>query len=175
MLVVLNDIIYLLIQSSFISIFVSISLITIMASLFFKRFLWGILAVVPLSSAVILTFGFMGIFGIHLSHVTAILSSIIIGVGVDFAIHYISQFKNIINRQDVNTNISQLVVNEVGYPIVLDAGSNMAFGALLFSTFLPVTHIGGLMVFAMISTAAGTLTLLAASTELLKNKLKKIG
>jgi uncharacterized protein len=175
MLVVLNDIIHLLIQSSFISIFVSISLITIMACLFFKRFLWGILAVVPLSSAVILTFGFMGIFGIHLSHVTAILSSIIIGVGVDFAIHYISQFKNIVNRQDVNNNISQLVVNEVGYPIVLDAGSNMAFGALLFSTFLPVTHIGGLMVFAMISTAAGTLTLLAASTELLKNKLKKIG
>ena len=38
----------------------------------------------------------MGIFGIDVTHMTAILSSIIIGVGVDFSIHYTSEYKKLI-------------------------------------------------------------------------------
>ena len=49
----------------------------------------------------------------------------------------------------------------------------MGFGALIFSVFLPVQYIGGLMVFAMISTSLGTLTLLASSTQLLSNYVSK--
>ena len=49
----------------------------------------------------------------------------------------------------------------------------MGFGALLFSAFIPVQYIGGLMIFAMISTSLGTFTLLATTTELLKNRLMK--
>lgn len=172
MLVILNDVVHLLVRSSFISIFVSIFLIAVMAAVAFKRFQWGIMAVIPLSGAVIMNFGLMGVFGIHLSHITAILSSIIIGVGVDFALHYISQFKNLASRGVDDSEISGQVINEVGYPIVLDAVSNMSFGALLFSVFLPVMHIGGLMVFAMISTSIGTLTLLAAIVEIFKAKLR---
>ena len=67
--------------------------------------------------------------------------------------------------------LSREVIDDVGYPIILDAGSNMGFGALLFSAFLPIQYIGGLMVFAMISTSLGTLTVLSASTELLKRRL----
>tara|TARA_B100000945_G_C19944676_1_gene395682 strand:- start:58 stop:411 length:354 start_codon:yes stop_codon:yes gene_type:complete len=114
----------------------------------------------------------MGHFNITLNHITAILSSIIIGVGVDFAIHYISQFQKL-SKTKKEKNITMDVVKDVGYPILLDAGSNMGFGALIFSVFLPVQYIGGLMVFAMISTSLGTLTLLASSTQLLSNYVSK--
>ena len=154
------------------SIIFSLIIIGIIASIFFKRILWGILAVVPLTSAVIINFGFMGYFGIELSHITALLSSVIIGVGVDFAIHYISQYRRL--SRTVGTNkLSRTVVDDVGYPIILDAGSNMGFGALLFSAFVPIQYIGGLMVFAMVSTSIGTLTVLAALAELLKKRLVK--
>ena len=53
---------------------------------------------------------------------------------------------------------------------MLDALSNMAFGALLFSEFIPLIHMGGLMVFAMISTSFGTLTILACMLELITHK-----
>lgn len=171
MLVVFRDMTDLIIQSSFISIFASILLIAIIAGLFFKRVLWGMLAITPLASAVILNFGLMGWVGIDFSHVTAILSSIIIGVGVDFAIHYISQFKRISARSKDNSKITNEVIDDVGYPIILDAGSNMAFGALLFSSFLPIQNIGGLMVLAMLATSIGTLTLMASLVEILKKKL----
>ena len=170
MIVVIRDMVLMVIRSSFLSILISLVLICSITALFFKKIIWGILAVIPLTGAVILNFGLMGHFGITLNHITAILSSIIIGVGVDFAIHFISQFQRFSDSID-RGDLSKEVIKDVGYPIILDAGSNMGFGALLFSAFIPVQYIGGLMVFAMISTSLGTLTLLSSSTELLKDHL----
>ena len=170
MIVVIRDMVIMIIQSSSLSILFSLILIGIIASIFFKRILWGFLAVVPLTAAVILNFGLMGHFNVTLNHITAILSSIIIGVGVDFAIHFISQFRRL-SQTVYEDQISREVIKDVGYPIILDAGSNMGFGALLFSAFVPVQYIGGLMVFAMISTSMGTLTLLSSTAELLKHRL----
>ena len=170
MIVVIRDMVILIIQSSSLSILFSLILIGIIASIFFKRILWGFLAVVPLTAAVILNFGLMGHFNVTLNHITAILSSIIIGVGVDFAIHFISQFRRL-SQTAHEDQLSLEVIKDVGYPIILDAGSNMGFGALLFSAFVPVQYIGGLMVFAMISTSMGTLTLLSSTAELLKHRL----
>jgi len=173
MLVVFRDLVDKIVQSSFISIFASIILICLIASIFFKGLIWGLIAVAPLISSVLLTFGLMGWAGIDFSHITAILSSVIIGVGVDFAIHYISQFKRISVRKEDNSKLTNEVIDDVGYPIILDSASNMAFGALLASTFIPIQQIGGLMVFAMLSTSLGTLTLMASIAELLKKKLIK--
>ncbi|MEA3286395.1 MAG: MMPL family transporter [Candidatus Marinimicrobia bacterium] len=174
MLVVFRDLVSLILQSSFISIFASIFVIALIAAYFFKHWLWGILAVIPLSSAVILNFGLMGLFGVDLNHVTALLSAIIIGVGVDFAIHYISQFRRHLRHHGLTDDISHETMQDVGFPVILDAASNMAFGALLFSEFVPMIHMGGLMIFAMVSTSMGTLTLLAVILELMKHKLARI-
>jgi hypothetical protein len=174
MIVVFRDLVILVVKSSLFSIIFSLLVIGVIAGYFFKRGLWGLLAVIPLTSAVIINFGFMGYFGVELSHITAILSSIIIGVGVDFAIHYIAQFRRLSRTID-ESKLSREVVDDVGYPILLDAGSNMGFGALLFSAFLPIQYIGGLMVFAMVSTSLGTLTVLSALAEILKNKLIEKG
>ena len=76
------------------------------------------------------------------------------------------------NAVEFDNKMPKNVINEVGYPIILDSVSNMSFGALLFSSFIPVQYVGGLMVFAMFSTSFGTLTLLASIVYLLKkNKL----
>lgn len=174
MLIVFRDLVSLIIRSSFISIFASILIIALIAGYFFKHWLWGLLAVIPLTSAVILNFGLMGIFGIDLNHVTALLSAIIIGVGVDFAVHYISQFRVHLLRDGVDGNLSQETMRDVGFPVILDAASNMAFGALLFSEFIPMIHMGGLMVFAMVSTSMATLTILAVLLELSKKYLARI-
>ena len=170
-LVIFRDLIYAVIKSSAISIIVSIIIIALIVGSFFKSWKYGLLSVIPLTAAVILNFGFMGLFGVGLSHITVLLSSIIIGVGVDFAVHYIAQFRQIARNGTPVSELSHDVMEEVGYPIVLDAASNMGFAALLFSVFLPIQYIGGLMVFAMVSTSVGTLTILAASLELLKNRI----
>ncbi|HDY75080.1 MAG TPA: hypothetical protein ENH49_01000 [Candidatus Marinimicrobia bacterium] len=171
MLVIMRQLVDLVIRSAFTSIVVSILMIFLISWIFFKKGLFALLAITPLISAVILNFGLMGLFGIELSHVTAILSAIIIGVGVDFALHYIAQYRNISKSGVSPENLTREVVEDVGYPIILDAVSNLGFGALLFSVFVPVQYIGGLLIFAMISTSVGTLTILAVLAELMKDKL----
>ena len=51
----------------------------------------------------------------------------------------------------------------------------MGFGALIFSSLIPLVHMGGLIVLAMISTSFGTLTILAAVMEIQKHNLLKTG
>ena len=170
--VFIKDFVNIIVQSSMISILFSLVLILFITGLFFNSFKWGFLSIIPLASAIILNFGLMGIFGIDLNHMTALLSSVIIGVGVDFSIHYISNYrKNIIKNVDYQT-MSLKTSQDVGYPILLDVFSNMGFIALLFSILIPLNHMGGLMVFAMISTSFGTLTILASLIKILK--IKKI-
>ena len=101
---------------------------------------------------------------------TALLSSVIIGVGVDFSIHYISDYKQKLANTSNLQNINKSTFQDVGYPILLDLGSNLGFSALLFSSIIPITYIGGLMVFAMLFTSFGTLAILSSLIEILKNK-----
>ena len=168
--VFINDFVDIIVKSSLTSIMLSILLILIITGLFFRSIKWGLLSIVPLTSAVILNFGLMGIFGIDLNHMTALLSSVIIGVGVDFSIHYISDYRrNLVNKVDFN-KINFKTSQDVGYPILLDVASNMGFVALFFSILIPLNHMGGLMVFAMISTSFGTLTILASLIQILQIK-----
>ena len=175
LMIILKDFISMIIESSIISIAVSIIAIFIVSFLFFKRLIWAALSVMPLSSAVILNFGLMGIFGVKLSHLTALLTSIIIGVGVDFAVHYLASYRRHCNNQSDTSKISMLTIKDVGYPIMLDVVSNMGFAALLFSDIVPLNYMGGLMIFAMISTSFGTFLLMGTTIEIIsKNKGKII-
>ena len=166
--VFINEFVNIILQSSILSILLSILLILMITWIFFRSFKWGILSIVPLASAVILNFGLMGLAGIHLNHMTALLSAVIIGVGVDFSIHYISDYRrNLIDKISID-KINIKTSNDVGYPILLDVGSNMGFIALFASVLIPLNHMGGLMAFAMISTSFGTLTILASLIQILK-------
>ena len=93
----------------------------------------------------------------------------IIGVGVDFSIHYISEYRELKYNKANNKTIK--TIEKVGHPIILDACSNMGFAALLFSTIIPLSAVGGLMIFAMISCSIGALTILASSIEIFKHKI----
>ena len=171
LLVFLKDFVSMVVNSSVISILTSVFAIFIIILAFFKRLIWALLSVIPLLSSIILNFGLMGLLGIELSHLTALLTSVIIGVGADFSIHYISNYihnsKGNMSKADINYCTSQ----EVGYPILLDVASNMGFAALLFSAIIPINYIGGLMVFAMISTSFGALIILSSTIEILKKRI----
>lgn len=171
LMIMLKEFVSMIISSSIISIVVSIIAIFIISFIFFRRLAWALLSVFPLTSAVILNFGLMGIFGVRLSHLTALLTSIIIGVGVDFAVHYISSYRRHLREENDVSKLSYLTMNDVGYPIMLDVVSNMGFAALLFSDLVPLNYMGGLMIFAMLSTSFGTFLLMGTTIEILKHKI----
>jgi predicted RND superfamily exporter protein len=166
--VFLKDLARLIITSQVRSIIISIVLVFLIAWITYKSFHIGMLATTPLLGAVIINFGLMGLFGIDLSIPTAVISSIIIGVGIDYSFHFISRYKFELARCG-NTHPVALAIQTVGKPILFNAFS-VAFGflVLLISGFLPIRFIGFLVALAMFTCAVGTLTLLAAAISFKK-------
>ncbi len=170
--VFLRDFTTILISSSLISLGLALIFVIIISWIFFKSFIWGVLAVIPLGASIILNFGLMGWTGIELSHVTALLTSIIIGVGVDFAVHFIAQIKHFQSKGLPLEEVTQAAIDDVGYPILLNvAAVSVGFAALLASSFTPMNYMGGLIIISMTSAAVGTLTILATIVHIIRERL----
>ena len=102
---------------------------------------------------------------------TALLTSIIIGVGVDFAVHFIAQYRHFQGHMDID-QVTQAAIDDVGYPILLNvAAVTVGFSALLWSSFVPMNYMGSLVIISMISAAVGTLTILATIMHVLRRSL----
>jgi predicted RND superfamily exporter protein len=166
--VFLKDLARLVITSQVRSIIISILLVFLIAWITYRTFRIGILATIPLLGAVIINFGLMGLFGIDLSIPTAVISSIIIGAGIDYSFHFISRYKFELEKSETTHPVSRSI-QTVGKPILYNALSvACGFLVLLTSGFLPIRFIGFLVALAMVVCAFGALTLLAATMSFIK-------
>jgi predicted RND superfamily exporter protein len=71
----------------------SLVIVVILLSIMFKRIGAGLIGSVPIIITSIISFGVMGILNIPLSTTTALMSSIAIGIGIDYAVHFIDRYK----------------------------------------------------------------------------------
>jgi uncharacterized protein len=129
------------------SLALSMVVVAVQDALVFWSIEAGLWSMVPLLVAVPMLFGLMGFSGIELNVVTAMLSSIMIGVGVDYTIHFLWRFREIrrtgVSREDAIRETLQTV----GRGVVMNAMSVMAgFSVLFLSNFLPVRFFGFLVV-----------------------------
>ena len=65
----------------------------IIVSLMMKSLIFGLISLLPLLFTVLVNFGVMGIAHLPLDAITSIIASIAIGIGVDYAVHYISRYR----------------------------------------------------------------------------------
>lgn len=129
------------------SLILSIAIVAALNALCFWSFSAGLWSMVPLLVAVPVLFGLMGFAGIELNVVTAMLSSIMIGVGVDYTTHFMFRYRE--------ERWSGFSVEEANYRTLVSAGRGVVFNALavmvgfavlLVSSFLPVRFFGFLVV-----------------------------
>ncbi len=69
----------------------SFVIVLIMMALMFRSFSWGLLSMIPLTVTVGLIYGVIGLIGKDYDMPTAVLSSLSIGLAVDYAIHFLSR------------------------------------------------------------------------------------
>ena len=156
----LSDIV---VRGQMISLAAAILIITLMMMLLFRSAVAGILAAVPILMAVILLFGLMGYFGVRLDIATAMLSSIMIGVGVDYTIHFLWRYRR--ERQEGLEYRAAVLktLTTTGRGITFNALSVMVgFGALIVSLFPPIKFFGFLVVMSIFSCLIGALVLVPA-------------
>ncbi len=165
------ELIDIVVHGQMLSLLMAIIVIAVMVMLMFRSPTAGFLAAVPLLVAIILLFGLMGYLGIRLDIVTAILSSIMIGVGVDYTIHFLWRYQQ--ERRN-GLGYEQAVVHTIsttGRGISFNALSVMiGFGALILSIFPPLKFFGFLVVVSIFSCAVGAVVLIPALCVVLKPK-----
>jgi uncharacterized protein len=155
------------------SMILSIILVLILTTTAFKSLLYGLYAIIPLASGIMLTYILMAIFGIPMDMSTVMVSSIAIGVGVDNAIHFLLQYRKQLENPKVDGIPAALenTLSIAGRPIVLTTISIVGgFLLLMFSSFKPIQFFGFLISIALISTAIGTLFFLPALLSLQKDR-----
>ncbi len=161
----------LIVKGQMISLIISLIVMFIIMAIVFRSIVGGVISVLPLISAIIIVFGFMGYTGIDLDIATAMLSSIMIGVGIDYTVHFLWHVKEHIKEgQDLNTAIFT-TLRLSGKGIVFNALSVIiGFSVLLFSVFVPVNFFGLLILLSIGMCLVGALALLPAIISLVKPK-----
>jgi len=153
------------------SLILAMVVVFILLSIIFKSINAGLLSALPLSVAILVLFGLMGFFGITLDMATALISSIMIGVGVDYTIHYLWRFKEERLKGADHKEATFITLTTTGRGIIINALSVIiGFLALTLSHFAPMRFFGALVVISITTCLICALVLIPAIVILVKPK-----
>lgn len=141
----------LVVKSQAQSLILALSLIFIILLLTFRSIGAALAGLLPIVITILAIMGMLAITGFNLNIMTATLSAIAIGVGVDYSIHLISGIYYF-RRRGGNWNESvDSALKSVSRPVFANAfGLAIGLSALFFSPLLTHTHVAAVMWVAMI-------------------------
>ena len=156
---------------SLISAFVAVLIIMV---ILFRSLLFGLIAMIPLTLTITLIYGIIGFIGKDYDMPVAILSSLTLGLSIDFAIHFIERARSI---QERTGNWKETIGQMFEDPsraisrnaIVIAIG----FTPLLAAPLMPYKTVGLFLATIMIISCMATLVLLPAVMQSLARWLFK--
>lgn len=145
------------------NIILALGIVLVFCIAIYRSMVVGLICITPLLFSTALVFGVMGYTGIRLDASTAIITSISVGIGVDFAIHYITKLRAALmegkDMYSAATDTSEIA----GSAIVFDVISNiLSFSAFLASGFVTLQYFGWLIGLSMITICLATLLFMPA-------------
>ena len=151
----------LLLKGQIISLGLSFIIVVLLLTLLFRNIWVGLAGTVPIAITAVVNFGVMGLLNIPLSSATALISSIAVGIGVDYSIHLLEHYTNSRLQGNSRQEATKDTISHTGRAIILNAIAVMGgFAVLLFSVFPPNRQVGALIVLNMAMSALLTLTIL---------------
>jgi len=148
-----------LLSGQFKSILATLILIWIMLILALRSLKLTAIASFPIVLTSVVLYGFLGLSGISLNVFTATIFSITLGIGVDYAIHYVSIYKYYLDHNHDNAREQALIYTM--RPIVANAlGLSLGMTALWISPLRVHFHVSSMMWIAMMTSVILSLTLI---------------
>jgi len=150
----------------------SFLIVFVMMTVLFRSPLWGILSMIPLTVTIALIYGVIGLVGKDYDMPVAVLSSLTLGLAVDFAIHFLARSRVEVARAG---SWAAAVGPTFGEParaitrniIVVAVG----FTPLLLAPLVPYQTVGMLMAAILAVSGVVTLFVLPALARLLASRL----
>jgi uncharacterized protein len=143
------------------SLILSVIIIILLLSLMFKKLSIGLIGSIPVVLTALISFGLMGLLNIPLSTTTALISSIAIGIGIDYAVHFIDRYRiNALETKDKLATTRETMYHS-GRAIAFNAVVViLGFLVMLFSVFPPNRSLGALVSLNMFISFIATVTIM---------------
>ncbi|HHN64119.1 MAG TPA: RND transporter [Nitrospirae bacterium] len=139
----------------------------------FRSFWWAIIAILPLSFSIIFSYGLIGFAGKDYDMPIAVCSTLTLGLGIDFAIHFCQRFRAYFKESgDFNKTMQWVTKGEPTVAIARNAiVVGLGFLPLVLATLTPYVTVG--LFFGSLALFAGITTIffLPALIETFKGKL----
>jgi len=133
------------------SIFVILITVFILMTIVFRNFKAGIVIVIANGLPILLVFIIMGILGIELNMVTAMVAAISFGIVVDDTIHILLHYKHDYEKtKQVDNSIIDSIKKEGRAVILTSTYLSIGFLILITSSFIPVREYALLSVYVII-------------------------
>ena len=134
----------------------------------FRRLRASLLALMPLAVGVVLMLGAMGASGISMNFMNIFVTTMIIGIGVDYGLHMVHRSREVADASEEAWS-SGLI--ETGNAIILAALSTVAgFGSMSLSSYPGLRSTGYVAILGALGTALVATTLLPAYLSLRRRK-----
>ncbi|KAA3633784.1 MAG: RND transporter [Calditrichaeota bacterium] len=153
--------------SSFIVVF-------IMMIILFRSIRWGFFSMLPLTITVMAIYAFIGYIGKPYDMPVAVLSSLTLGLSIDFAIHFIQRMRMMHKRTNDFNKTFHAIFEGTGQAISRNVMViAIGFIPMLFSTLVPYITVGSFFFSIMVVSGLVTMLLLPAITQMFKKSLFK--
>lgn len=161
--VIMADFAGAVIKGQIISLLFAVVTVFFLLAVIFRSFKGGLIGSLPLIVSIIVLFGIMGLAGIALDAATALLSSVMIGVGVDFTIQYMWCYNSELRLGLSHKDATRAALTTIGRSIFINAFSVMAgFSALIFSGFTSIRFFGYLVLISIGACFIGAILIVPA-------------
>ncbi len=150
----------------------SFLVVFLLMTILFRSALWGFLSMIPLTITIALIYGVVGIVGKDYDMPVAVLSSLTLGLAIDFAIHFLARSRAMYWEHGSWEKTIPIVFGEPARAItrniiVIAAG----FLPLLLAPLVPYKTVGVLLATILLISGITTLVLLPALIRVLEKRL----
>ncbi len=158
--VVWDEIARLVLNAQVVSLIVAFMLVAAMLALAYRKLRETVVALAPVALTVLTLLGFIAVSGIQLNLLTAVISGIVIGVGIDYSIHFVAAIEN---ARSGGSGYVLRAIDRAGRPIVANAlGIAVALTALWLSPLKIHSQVSMIMWVAMVTAALTAIVVISA-------------
>ncbi|MDD2411297.1 MAG: efflux RND transporter permease subunit [Bacteroidales bacterium] len=158
-------------QGQIYSLILAFTAILLLMWMIFRSFKTGLIGCIPLVFTIVCNFGLMGWLGLRLDIATSLLSSVAIGIGVDYTIHLFWRIRSELNLGKPLTEAIDICLRNTGRGIAINAFSVMiGFSVLFLSGIIMLKTFGFLILFSLLLCLLCALILIPAILIRMKYK-----
>ena len=138
--------------------------VLVLVILLFRSIRWGLVAMLPMSATVLFVYGALGFAGKDYDMPLAVLSTLVLGISIDFAIHFLQRYREQMKETMATSRRALSRVFEEPARAITRNALIVALGfiPMLFSSLVPYLVVGALMASIMVLSWLASLLLLPA-------------